>query len=259
MTLPLFQVDAFGNGLFSGNPACVCPLDNWLDDEILQKIAAENNVPETAFFTPNEKGYHLRWFTPRTEIHLCGHATLASAFVLFNHLNQKRDLIRFDTLSGELKVRKDKGLLTLDFPLQKLENANLDEDLIRGLGVLPREGYKTDYLFLVFENEDQIRDMKPDFEALKKSNEKGVLVTAKSKSTDYVFRFFAPKLGIPEDPATGSAQTMLMPYWADRLNKKDLNSVQLSERKGYFSCRLVGERVMISGEAHLYSQGSIEI
>ncbi len=259
MKIPLYQVDAFGDGLFSGNPACVCPLDEWLDDELLQQIAAENNVPETAFFVPEEGGFHLRWFTPTVEIRLCGHATLASAHVLFSHLKRPGDEIRFSSLSGPLRVLRTGEELTLDFPTEEIRHVELDEHLIASLKALPNEIYQTDYYFLVYETEAQIRDMAPEFETMMKSPAKGVLATAPGDEVDYVYRFFAPKMGIPEDPATGSAQSMLAPYWSNRLNKQDFQSLQLSRRGGRFNCELRGDRVLISGKAITYLNGEITI
>ncbi len=259
MKFPLYQVDAFGDGLFSGNPACVCPLDTWLDDDILQKIAAENNVPETAFFVREGEGFKLRWFTPKTEIHLCGHATLASAHVLWEHMDLKDPIIHFDSMSGPLQVSRNSEKMVLDFPAQHMDHAEIDENVIKGIGVLPTEGYKTDYLFLVFNDEDQILNMEPDFEALAKAPWKGYLVTSRSKTVDFVYRFFAPKLGIPEDPATGSAQTLLLPYWTDRMAKTSFKSIQLSERRGYFESEIKGERILIGGTAVTYSEGFLNL
>ncbi len=259
MRIALYQVDAFGDGLFSGNPACVCPLNEWLEDEILQKIAAENNVPETAFFVKEEGGFHLRWFTPEVEIDLCGHATLASAHVLWKHMGLKQETINFSSLSGPLKVTQENDIYTLDFPSKELKSANLDEHLISALKALPHEAFETDYYFLVYEREEQIRAMDPDFEQMMKSPAKGVLASAPGDEVDYVFRFFAPKMGIPEDPATGSAHTMLVPFWADRMNKTEFDSLQLSRRGGKFKTRLEGNRVLISGKAVTYFEGGISL
>ena len=259
MKIPLYQVDAFGDGLFSGNPACVCPLNEWLEDELLQKIAAENNVPETAFFVKEEGGFHLRWFTPTVEIHLCGHATLASAHVLYQYLGFEEEEIKFSSMSGPLRVIRGDGFYTLDFPVQELKAANMDEHLISALKALPNEAFETDYYFLVYESREQIEAMDPDFEQMVKSPAKGVLASAPGRTVDYVYRFFAPKMGIPEDPATGSAQTMLMPFWSDRFNKKKMNSLQLSKRGGKFECKLVDDRVLISGKAVTYFEGEISL
>lgn len=257
----LYQVDAFTDKLFMGNPAAVCPLSEWIDDEIMQKIAMENNLAETAFIVKRDEQYEIRWFTPKVEVDLCGHATLASAFVLFNYENHQGDCIEFfSPRSGALNVRRDDKGLTLDFPIDEYYNITISEDILSCFDKKPIEAYKgkTDYM-LVFENEADIINIKPQFEFITKLKGRGVIITAKGENIDFVSRFFAPQSGIIEDPVTGSAHTTLTPYWTKKLNKENLSAVQLSERKGYLQCKLSGDRVEISGQARLYLKGDINI
>lgn len=260
MKIRYFQIDAFADRLFSGNPAGVCPLEAWLPAETMQKIAMENNQAETAFYVKTGEGHGIRWFTPAVEVDLCGHATLAAAFVLFHFDGFTGPEIKFDSRSGRLTVRRDGERLTLDFPADSLAPAALPEDLAAGLGARPVEVYKgkTDYL-LVFGSQAEIERMAPDFGRLVKVPARGIIVTAPGTATDFASRFFAPQVGIDEDPVTGSAHTTLAPYWAGKLGKNDLTAVQLSRRRGYLRCRLSGDRVEISGTARAYLQGSIEI
>jgi PhzF family phenazine biosynthesis protein len=260
MKIKLFQVDAFTNKLFGGNPAGVCPLDEWLPEAIMQNIAFENNLAETAFFVNNGTDYELRWFTPLAEVDLCGHATLASAHVLFNHLDYNKKEIVFHSRSGELKVRKDNGKMTLDFPTDLVKKAEASEDLLKAIGKKPIEVLKgkTDYMF-VYSTQKEIEEIFPDFELIKKSNVRGVIVTAKGDSVDFVSRFFAPLVGVNEDPVTGSAHTTLIPYWAGVLEKKELTAMQLSKRKGHLNCKLINGRVEISGYAVTYLEGNIRV
>lgn len=259
MKLPVYQIDAFAEHIFEGNPAAVIPLDVWLDDKLMQAIAAENNLSETAFFVPTENGFYIRWFSPAREVKLCGHATLASAFVLFNILGYKSDRIEFDSLSGILSVAKQGELLTLDFPAQIPVECEIPEDLIQGLGVRPIACLKhTDYI-AVFDNEEIIAAMQPNHDYLKKLDLRGVCATAPGKNYDFVSRFFAPRYGIPEDPVTGSAHTQLTPYWAEKLNKTRLSAKQISARGGKLQCELSGDRILISGKAVKYLEGSIEL
>lgn len=262
MKIPIYQVDAFTNSIFSGNPAAICPLESWLDDGVLQRIATENNLSETAFFvkTPSKPGhYHLRWFTPVFEIDLCGHATLASAHVLFTHLNISEKEIVFTTLSGDLKVVKNGNLLTMDFPSRVPERIDLSDTLISGLGVKPLAVHKSRDIMAVFENEQIVRDINPDFQTLAELDVVGIIVTAPGNEVDFVSRFFAPRAGVNEDPVTGSAHSTLTPYWADRLNKNTLLAVQLSQRGGKLICTLKGDRVLLQGSAVTYLIGSIHI
>ncbi len=257
MSIPIYQVDAFTDKLFGGNPAAVCPLEKWLDTELMQKIAAENNLSETAFFVKEGKGFELRWFTPKVEVDLCGHATLASAHVLFNHLDYDEKQITFSSASGELRVTTTNGKITLDFPSTPPSQVETVPELTQGLGLEPTEVHKSrDYLAL-FESEDDILSIAPDFDILMKLDSLGVIITAQGKNSDFVSRFFAPAVGINEDPVTGSAHTTLIPFWAERLNKKILHAFQLSERKGEIFCELSGDRVKIGGYAVTFLKGEI--
>ena len=259
MKLKIYQIDAFAEKPFEGNPAAVVPLTQWLPDTTMQAIAAENNLAETAFYVHANSGFHIRWFTPNKEVKLCGHATLASAFVLFNILNYDSDAIMFESLSGPLYVAKDGDLLTLDFPNQEPQSTYAPEALIRGLGKAPVECYKNEDFLAVFESEGDISEMTPDHNELKKLDLRGVIVTAPSSEYDFIARFFAPKYGIPEDPVTGSAYTQLTPYWGRKLSKSKLRAKQISSRGGKLLCELKGDRVLISGSAVKYMEGTIEI
>lgn len=257
MTYKLYQVDAFTDTLFGGNPAAVCPLTEWLSDDTLQKIAMENNLAETAFYVQQGEQYILRWFTPQVEVDLCGHATLAAAYVLFNCENYSGDTIRFYShRSGELRVRKNADLLTLDFPVDEYNSTPISDEILHCFDIQPKEAYKgkTDYM-LVFEKESEIRDIVPNVNTIALLNARGVIITAKGDTVDFVSRFFAPQSGIIEDPVTGSAHTTLTPYWSEKLNKTEMLAIQLSERKGYIHCKLMGKRVEISGNARLYFSG----
>lgn len=255
----IYQVDAFADKVFSGNPAAVCPLNNWLSDDILQKIAMENNLAETAFFIKKGSGYHLRWFTPTVEVDLCGHATLAAAYVLFNHENHKENIIHFhSSRSGALTVTKNGDLLTLNFPADTVSPAALSEELTAGFDIKPMAAFKgkTDYM-LIFEKENDIKFLKPDFDKISRISARGVIVTAKGKEVDFVSRFFGPQVGVNEDPVTGSAHTTLVPYWSQQLGKTELTAIQLSSRKGYLQCKNAEDRVEISGQGKLYLIGEI--
>lgn len=258
MKIPYFEVDAFASKPFHGNPAGVCPLPNWLDDATLQNIAAENNLSETAFFVPRGDDYGLRWFTPTVEVDLCGHATLASAFVLYSELDARSDAVRFHSQSGVLTVMRQNDVLTLDFPSRPPSPCTVPDGLIRGLGKQPVEILKARDYFCVFAAEADVRSLKPDFALLGTLDEK-VIVTAPGTDSDFVSRFFAPTAGVPEDPVTGSAHCTLIPYWAARLGKRKLFARQVSRRGGELFCELSGDRVLIGGKAVLYSRGQIEI
>lgn len=261
MGIKIYQVDAFTDKVFSGNPAAVCPLDNRISDELMQNIAMENNLSETAFFVNQGGEFHIRWFTPAVEVDLCGHATLASGFVIFNLLKYEGEVINFFShRSGNLRVKKDDDLLTLDFPADKLAKFDNTKDFEKCFNFKPTEIYKgkTDYM-LVFEKEEQIRNIIPDFVEILKTEARGIIVTAKGDNTDFVSRFFAPQCGVNEDPVTGSAHTSLTPYWSKVLGKTELTAIQLSERKGYLKCKLINDRVEISGQARLYMTGEIHI
>ncbi len=260
MQLPIYQVDAFTDKLFGGNPAAIVPLKTWLSDELMQKIAFENNLSETAFFVPTESTFHIRWFMPTIEVNLCGHATLATAFVIFNILKYKQESILFDSKSGILKVRKEGNWLELDFPAQAIAPAEAPEGLIEGIGRKPIEIYRAsdDYL-LVYKSQIDIEEIAPNFNTLKQVKARGVIVTskAKTKRLDFVSRFFGPGSGIDEDPVTGSAHTKLVPYWANILGKNELVAEQISARKGFLKCKLEGDRVLMSGKGKLFLKGKI--
>ena len=266
MELPLYQLDAFTDQVFAGNPAAVCPLDSWLDDETLQAIAVENNLSETAYFIRDGENYRLRWFTPATEVDLCGHATLASAQVIMDELEPGRDSVAFETLSGTVTVaRGDGGLLEMDFPSRPAKPASAPSAMLAALGRAPGDvRLARDYL-LVYGAESDIRSLKPDFSALAAAIDVpggGVIVTApaaEGADHDFVSRFFAPHLGIDEDPATGSAHCTSVPYWAERLGKSDLVARQISARGATLYCTDAGERVMIRGHCRLYMRGTILI
>jgi PhzF family phenazine biosynthesis protein len=259
MKLKQYQVDAFTDKVFSGNPAAVCPLDQWLDDEIMLNIAKENNLAETAFFVKNNGQYEIRWFTPVVEVDLCGHATLASAYVLFNYENHKENIIRFHSpRSGPLTVTRIGDRMTMNFPADEFNSVPLTGELMAPFNYKPVAAFrgKTDYM-LVFEKEEEIRNMKPVLDKVAELDCRGVIVTAPGKQVDFVSRFFGPQSGIAEDPVTGSAHTTLTPYWSHELGKTELTAMQLSARQGYLECRFAGERVEISGKAKLFSSGEI--
>jgi len=262
MQLPIYQVDAFTDKLFGGNPAAVIPLKSWLADDLMQRIALENNLSETAFFVPNTDGFEIRWFTPTVEVNLCGHATLATAFVIFNVLKYQKNIILFSSKSGILKVTKQDKWLELDFPLQETFPAEAPEGLIESIGKKPKEIYRAadDYM-LVYSSQKEIEELKPNFNALKSIKARGIIVTAKAKSKkiDFVSRFFGPGSGIDEDPVTGSAHTKLVPYWSKIFNKTALTAEQISSRKGYLKCTLVNDRVLMAGKGKLYLKGKISI
>lgn len=259
MKIPFYQVDAFSRKVFGGNPAAVCLLESWLDATLLQSIAAENNLSETAFLVPTSKGrYDLRWFTPTVEIDLCGHATLASAFVIFSVIDDSLSSVDFQTASGLLSVTKSGELLSMDFPSRKPEPAEQSPLISKALGEEPLQVLKSRDLLVVFEDEAVVRDMNPDFDTLKLIRDSfGVIVTARGEKSDFVSRFFAPNAGIPEDPVTGSAHCTLIPYWASRLKKNQLHAFQLSKRGGELFCENAGEHVKISGTAVLYAKGEL--
>ena len=259
MKLKLYQVDAFADQVFKGNPAAVCPLDKWLPDPLLQSIAAENNLSETAFFVETAGGYELRWFTPEVEVNLCGHATLASAHVLFHHLDHDSSEILFQTKSGGLKVWRSDERLMMDFPSNPAEQVDIPEQLVAALGIDPDEVYRSvDYL-VIYERRQQIENLDPDFFRLRKVETRGVIVTAPGQEVDFVSRFFAPAVGINEDPVTGSAHTTLVPYWSARLGKQRLKARQLSRRGGELHCNMKESRVEIAGNACTYLEGAITV
>ncbi|MBL8186048.1 MAG: PhzF family phenazine biosynthesis protein [Blastocatellia bacterium] len=257
MKLSIFQIDAFTNRPFGGNPAAVVPLDAWLPDDIMQNIALENNLSETAFFVRQDDGYGLRWFTPTFEIDLCGHATLATAFVLFDQLGATEPVLRFHSKSGMLTVERDGDKLVLDFPSRPAARADAPEGLVAAIGREPIEIYRSRDYMLVYESEDDIRSISPDFSSLAKIRTHAVIVTAPGEECDFVSRFFAPEAGINEDPVTGSAHCNLIPFWAEKLGKTEMFARQLSSRGGELFCKHAGERVKIGGHATLYLKGEI--
>jgi len=261
LKLTLLQIDAFTDKVFGGNPAAVCPLDDWLSDEVLQKIAAENNLSETAFFVKKNEAYELRWFTPKVEVDLCGHATLASAFVLFACQKWPEENIHFRTRkSGQLVVAKRDDLLEMDFPSRPAYARTPPAGLKEALRVAPKEIFgSAEDLLVVLDSEEAVLEVQPDFGALEEVECRGTIITARGDRSDFVSRFFAPRVGIPEDSVTGSAHCVLIPYWASVLRKNDLHAFQISKRGGELFCTHVGERVKISGKAALYMEGTITI
>lgn len=266
MKFNIYQVDAFTREVFRGNPAAVCPLEDWLETDLMQKIALENNLSETAFFVKKGEVYEIRWFTPAFEIDLCGHATLASAFVIFECLKAEEKVISFYShKSGNLSVEKKGDVLTLDFPVRPVSPIDAPDALFEAIGGRPKEVFKARDYFLVYENEQQVLDLKPDFSALQKIGSTldidahGVIVTAPGDSSDFVSRFFAPEIGVMEDPVTGSSHCNLIPFWAERLGKNELFARQVSARGGELFCELKGDRVKIGGNAVLYLKGEIYV
>lgn len=259
MKLPLYQVDAFTGRVFGGNPAAVVLLDAWLDDVTMQAIAGENNLAETAFVIPGAEKSLLRWFTPALEVDLCGHATLATAHVLFDGIFADRGLLRFETKSGTLSVSRRDGLLWLDFPSRPGKPTDVTPGLVEALGVTPVEVLQSRDLMVVLESQDAVSGFAPDFAAIERLDAFALIVTAPGREVDFVSRFFAPRAGIPEDPVTGSAHCTLIPYWAHRLGKERLSALQLSQRGGTLTCELQGDRVLIGGQSVEYLRGEIRV
>lgn len=259
MQLKLYQVDAFASKVFAGNPAAVVPLEAWLDDATMQAIATENNLSETAFTVRKSGGFDLRWFTPAAEVDLCGHATLGAAFVLFEIGAASGEAIAFDTRSGRLGVRREGGLLVMDFPVVPSRQVEPPAALVKGLGRVPLETWSATDLMAVYGSEAEVRGMNPDMGALATLETRGVIVTAPGVAADFCSRFFAPRFGVPEDPVTGSAHCQLTPYWAKRLGRDALSAHQVSARGGELRCVLRGERVEIAGTAVPYLAAMITI
>lgn len=262
-SLRLYQIDAFTGEVFKGNPAAVVPLEDWPEDTLLQAIAAENNLSETAFFVPEGEGFRLRWFTPRCEVKLCGHATLASAFVLLTELFPERQEVIFHTRSGELSVRREGALLSMDFPALPLEPADTPPELLLdGLGAAPEQVFtaaaNANY-YALFDEEEQVATLEPDLKKLAALHPHGVVATAPGSASDCASRYFAPSYGIPEDPVTGSIHCALVPFWAGRLGRSTIHARQLSERGGELFCKNSGERVILSGHAAKYLEGTIHL
>jgi len=260
MDIRIYQIDAFTPELFRGNPAAVCPLETWLPDDLMQKIAMENNLAETAFYVRTEDRFRIRWFTPAVEVDLCGHATLAASHVIFHYDLYPGSTIELDSRSGILTVRRDGALLILNFPADPVHEVDPPAGMIEALGARPIEVYrgKTDYL-AVFGSQKEIEAMAPDFRKLAGIEARGVIVTALGTESDFVSRFFGPRVGIDEDPVTGSAHTTLAPFWAGRLGKNELKAIQLSKRRGWLTVRSAGDRVEIAGKAQVYLEGYISV
>lgn len=260
MKIQVYIVDAFTDHIFGGNPAAICPLENWLADDLLQKIAMENNLSETAYFVKSDDKFEIRWFTPTVEVDLCGHATLAAAWVLFHQLNFPENIIHFySKRSGDLKVSRNDHLLTLNFPSDVYHEINVDskfENCFNQKAIKAFQG-KTDFM-LVFDKENQIKNIQPNFAEIAALGGRGLIITAKGNEVDFVSRCFFPQSGINEDPVTGSAHTTLIPYWSSELNKTVLKAKQISERGGTLYCEYLGNRVNISGEGRLYLIGEIQ-
>lgn len=259
MKIPLYQVDAFAARPFEGNPAAICPLDSWLPDELMQAIAAENNLSETAFFVPQGGGYAIRWFTPEVEVELCGHATLAAAFIAFKELGFAGNTIVFDSRSGPLSVSRHEDRLTLDFPAQPPIPCDVPAEIEAAFGNRALECLRASDLIVVFENPDEVRLATPDIGVLARLPFRGIVITAADDKFDFIARFFAPAVGIPEDPVTGSAYTELVPFWASKTGKTRFCARQESKRGGDLACELVGDRVRITGTAVRTIKGTFEI
>lgn len=261
MNLPIYQVDAFTDRLFGGNPAAVIPLKEWLPAPVMQKIAAENNLAETAFFVPQLDNFELRWFTPTFEIDLCGHATLATAHILFTELGFQRPVVHFHTLkAGTLAVTRHNDVYTLDFPSRAPIASEIPNGLLEAMGSKPPlEVLKSRDYVLVYNTEEEVVALRPDFPKLAEASEMGIIATAKGNESDFVSRFFIPNAGINEDPVTGSAHCTLIPYWAQKLNKTKLHAFQVSERRGELWCELQHDRVLMAGKAVTYLKGEVFI
>ncbi|MGE1153781.1 PhzF family phenazine biosynthesis protein [Pseudomonas kitaguniensis] len=259
MKLDIYQVDAFSQQPFGGNPAAVCPLTEWLPDALLQNIAEENNLSETAFFVPQGEGYELRWFTPQVEVDLCGHATLAAAWVLIHQLPNAPEVLRFATRSGELRVTRNGDELAMDFPARQPQQCEPPSGLLSALGLAHAQVFAADDYIVLVDDEAQVAALTPDFARLKGLPKRGIAVTAKSTRFDFISRWFGPNVGVNEDPVTGSAHTSLAPFWAERLGKSLLTAEQGGKRRGQLRCELKGDRVIISGAAVLYLQGCIYV
>lgn len=261
MALKFYHIDSFTDKLFSGNPAGVCPLeDKWPDDSLMQKIAEENCLAETTFYLRKDNEFFIRWFTPEVEVDLCGHGTLAAACVLFEFENYSEDHINFQSKSGLLSVRKNEDYYTLDFPADQIKKIGIFDEIKNAFDISPVEVYRgRSDLMLIYSNEEQIRKIQYDLSKISVFDSRGVIITAPGYDVDFVSRFFAPQIGIPEDPVTGSAHTTLAPYWSKKLDKTDMTAMQLSKRQGFLKCKYVNDRIEISGKAAMFSKGEINI
>ncbi len=254
--IPIYQLDAFTDKPYGGNPAAVCPLDDWLPDDVMQSIAFENNLSETAFYVPEGDGYRLRWFTPKIEVDLCGHATLATGWLILNELERDRDSVAFETRSGTLIVTRDGDNLNMNFPALVAEEIPMPDGLVDALGVKPEAFLRAAKNMAVLKDEAAVRNVTPDFSYIKNMQGMGLIITAPGDNSDCASRYFAPHAGIDEDPVTGSAHCTIVPYWADVLGKTDIHARQVSERSGDLFCRLDGERVIIGGKARTVLKGT---
>ena len=259
MNIPIFQVDAFTGTVFSGNPAAVCPLEHWLEDELLQAIASENNLPETAFFVDRGDYYQIRWFTPQMEVTCCGHGTLAAAFIIATKINPEKNKILFGTHKGELAVSIDHELISITFPANDPVPCDAPGNLLNAFNIHPVEVLASNYYMAVYENEEQIYLIKPYMALIKELDRLGVIITAPGRDFDFVSRFFAPSMGIPEDSVSSSAHCIMTPYWSKKYKKDKLTACQLSKRGGELICQYLDHRVIISGKASLYLEGIITI
>lgn len=254
----IYQVDAFASELFKGNPAAVCPLNNWLSDQQMQLIAAENNLSETAFILPEDNHYQIRWFTPNTEVALCGHATLASAFVIFELLGHQNNEVVFHSNSGELRVKKNTTLLQMNFPALPYTPTTPPSSLLNALNIQPKESYESTFdLLFICHSERDVKAAQPDLQAISKLNHRGIILSAPASISDVYSRCFYPGCDVPEDPVTGSAHCVIAPYWSKQLNKKIIHAFQGLKREGELWCEVVADRVLLSGSCQLYLQGHI--
>ncbi len=258
-SIPLYQLDAFTDRPFGGNPAAVCPLDEWLPDDVMQAIALENNLSETAFYVPEGDGFRLRWFTPKIEVDLCGHATLATGALILEKLEPGRDAVSFETRSGTLGVRRDGDMLVMDFPALPPKEVDMPADLADALGKAPVRFMRAVKNMAVFDSEADVREVNPDFGYIAAMEGMGLIVTAPGDGSDCASRYFAPHAGIDEDPVTGSAHCTIVPYWADVLGKEAIHARQVSERAGDLYCRMAGDRVVIGGRARLVIEGTFRL
>lgn len=260
MKLPIYQLDVFTEMQFHGNPAAVVPLESWLPEETMQKIASENSLYETAFFVKNGNCYDIRWFTPQKESDLCGHATLAAAYVILNHFQDLSEHVEFNNSStGVFEVWHEDGMYSMHFPKYEINRCEMPYELIQGLGKLPKAAYKSRDYLLVYDDEDSVKDLDPDLEELQYIQTNGIIITSKGQDCDYVLRYFAPSMGLNEDPAGGSPQCTLVPYWSEKLGKKDFVVKQLSKRGGTIYCSDLGDKIQISGKVMTYMEGFINI
>lgn len=258
--MDIFQVDAFTNNLFKGNPAAIIPLENWISEDLMQLIAEENNLSETVFFVKNNHQFEIRWYTPTCEIDLCGHATLAAAHIIFTELNYTKEIIEFNSKSGVLTVKKIEDCYTLNFPSEEIEEIEIPTILQEALDIPIIKTFKGKWkIIALLQNEYIVKNLQPNFSKLTELEFNGIIVTSEGTNVDFVSRFFAPKIGINEDPVTGSAHTLLIPYWAKKLNKNEIQAIQLSKRTGYLNCKYLGKRVEMSGQAVTYLKGKLTI